>query len=329
MKSALIGAGRIARQHLTCLQGLPDVAIAAVCDLSPAAAESAAERHGVPAWFTDHHKMLADVRPDVVHITTPAPSHYQLALDCVQAGAHIVVEKPITETFDELETLLRQADERQRVVIEDFNYLFNHATREIAARIASGELGAVAHVEIAICISAPGPGGIAEFLPHVASLAQLFVGPHRTAHTLWSRSSRSPGPADELRAQIDAERGTAALVCSVNAQPDAFWLRVYGGRMLATANLWETRLTFNRVRPGVAALGSALDGLEEGRTIRRSARRTLLGKFLGKPGGYEGLFELLARTYHALASGTDLPVTPRQMCEVNRLVQALKPGLTR
>ena len=54
MKAALIGAGQIARQHLSCLKTLPGVELAAICDLSPATAEAAAERYGIRAWFTDH-----------------------------------------------------------------------------------------------------------------------------------------------------------------------------------------------------------------------------------------------------------------------------------
>ena len=50
MKAALIGAGQIARQHLTCLKTLPGVELTAICDLSPATAEAVAERYGVPAW---------------------------------------------------------------------------------------------------------------------------------------------------------------------------------------------------------------------------------------------------------------------------------------
>ena len=52
IKAALIGTGQIARQHLGCLRELPGVEVAGVCDLSPAMAESAAERFGVPAWYT-------------------------------------------------------------------------------------------------------------------------------------------------------------------------------------------------------------------------------------------------------------------------------------
>ncbi|MEQ1912942.1 MAG: Gfo/Idh/MocA family oxidoreductase, partial [Vicinamibacterales bacterium] len=89
MKAAIIGAGQIARQHLTCLEKLPGVEIAGICDLSPAAAEFATERHGAGAWFTDYREMFAQVKPDVVHITTPPSSHYRLAIDAVRAGAHV------------------------------------------------------------------------------------------------------------------------------------------------------------------------------------------------------------------------------------------------
>lgn len=342
MKAALIGAGQIARQHLTCLQQLPGVEIAGVCDLSPAAAECAAERHGARAWFTDYRTMFAEAKPDVVHITTPPSSHFRLASDALDAGAHVVVEKPATGTLAELETLLRHGAESKRAVIEDFNYLFNSAPREILRRIASGEFGAVVHVEVMICLNILGPGGfadpnaphpilkmpggaIADFLPHLASLAHLFVGAHRSASTVWRKRRESLAPYDEFRGLVDAERGTAALSFTSSAQPDAFWLRVYGEQMQATANLFETRLTFNALRGGPPPLMSLFNGLDEGKAIRQAARGTLLRKFKGGPGTYEGLFELLARTYRSLGDGTPLPVTPQQVLEVNQLVEALKP----
>ena len=155
----------------------------------------------------------------------------------------------------------------------------------------------------------PWPGGaIADFLPHLASLAHLFVGPHRTAQTVWTKRKPSILPFDEFRALVDAERGTAALGFSSNSQPDAFWLRVYGERMQATANLFETRLTFDGPRNVPKPLRPFFSGLEEGKTIRRAALATLLRKFKG-PGAYEGLWELLARTYRALGDGSALPVT--------------------
>ena len=342
MKAALIGAGQIARQHLACLRQLPGVTVSAVCDLSPSTAEYAAERSGVPASFTDYRTMLRDVRPDVVHVTTPPTSHFRVAMDALEAGAHVIVEKPATSTFAELEALAGRARECNRALVEDYNYLFNRAPREILRRIGSGEFGAVVHVEVLICLDILGPdgfadpnsphpclslsgGAIADFLPHLASLAHLFVGPHRRAEAVWTKRRPSILPFDEFRAVVEAERGTAALGFSASSQPDAFWLRVYGERMQAVANLFETRVTFDRVRPGPKPLRPLLNGLEEGRAIRRAALGTLLRKFRGGPGAYEGLFELVRRTYGALADGSPLPVTAQQVRQVNELVASLKP----
>jgi predicted dehydrogenase len=342
VKAALIGAGQIARQHLACLKTLPGVELAAICDLSPATAEAAAERYGVGAWFTDHKAMLEETRPEVIHITTPPTSHFRLAKDSLDAGAHVIVEKPATSTFEELEALARRAQQAGRHLIEDHNYVFNRAPQEILQRIKSGKFGAVTHVEILICLDILGPSGfadpnsphpaltlaggaIADFLPHLASLAHLFIGPHRTAKTIWTKRKSSPLPFDEFRAVVDGERGTASLGFSSSSQPDAFWLRVYGERMQATANLFETRLTFDGPRNVPKPLRPFFSGLEEGTSIRRAALATLLRKFKG-PGAYEGLWELLSRTYGALADGSALPVTANDLLEVNRMVEVLKPG---
>jgi len=341
VKTALIGAGAIAKQHLSCLKSLPGVELAAICDLSPAAAEATAERYGVSTWFTDHRVMLEKARPDVVHVTTPPTSHFALAMDSLDAGAHVIVEKPAASSFEQLDALVRRAQQTGRQFVEDYNYVFNHAPQEILRRIESGEFGAVTHVEVLICLNILGPdgfadpnsahpaltlagGAIADFLPHLASLAYLFVGAHRTAETVWSKRKPSVLPFDEFRALLNAERGTAALGFSSNSQPDAFWLRVYGERMQATANLFETRLTFDGPRDVPKPLRPLFSGLEEGKTIRRAAVATLLRKFKG-PGAYEGLWELLARTYGALEDGSALPVTANQVLEVNRMIEALKP----
>jgi predicted dehydrogenase len=341
VKAALIGAGQIAKQHLACLKTLPGVELAAVCDLSPAAAEAAAERYGVRSWFTDHRAMLEKARPDVVHVATPPTAHFRPAMDSLDAGAHVIVEKPAAPALEQLEALVGRAQQAGRHFVEDYNYIFNSAPQTILRRIESGEFGAVTHVEVLICLDIFGPegfadpnsshpaltlagGAIGDFLPHLASLAYVFVGPHRTAQSVWTKRKSSVLPFDEFRAVVDAERGTAALGFSANSQPDAFWLRVYGERMQATANLFETRLTFDGPRNAPKPLRPFFSGLDEGKTIRRAALTTLLRKFKGR-GAYEGLWGLLARTYGALADGSAPPVTARQVLGVNRLVEALKP----
>jgi len=344
MRAALIGAGQIARQHLACLRELPGVELAGVCDLSRAMAESAAERYGVKAWYTDHRAMLEAVRPDVVHVTTPPTSHYPLAMDALGAGAHVILEKPATVRFEQLGALVERASSQGRSLVEDYNYLYNAATRRILGLVESGEFGEVTHVEAFICLdilgegspfvdpNAPHPclsmagGAIADFLTHLACLAHAFVGPHRKVSSAWSKRSEGPLPSDEMRALVVAERGTALLGFSAHSQPDSFGLRVLGTKMQATADLFETRLSIRKVRGGPKPLRPLLNSLDEARAVRRSAYGTLRRKLDGGPGAYEGLWALLGETYRALNAGTEPPITSRQVVEVNRLVADLTAG---
>ncbi len=338
LRAAVIGAGHIARQHLACLRERPDVAIVGVCDLSRVVAEAAADRYQVPLWFTDAGTMLDAVRPDVVHITTPPGSHHRLAMMALEAGCHVIVEKPATTTFAELDELARRAAERGLLLVENYNYVYNQATQKVLAKIASGEFGAVTHVEVLICLDILGEGGvfvdangrhpalalpggaIADFVTHLASLAHAFVGPRRACRTVWAKRSASVLPVDEFRALVEAERGTAFVGFSAHSQPDAFWLRVYGEKMQAATNLFETRLTFDRVRGGAKPLRPFWNALEESRAVRFSAFSGLARKLSGGPGAYEGLWELLGRTYDSLTRKTAPPITIEDVLAVNRLV---------
>jgi predicted dehydrogenase len=342
MRAALIGAGQIAHQHLACLSSSPGITLAGVCDLSRALAESAAEQYGAGAWFTDHRAMLREARPDVVHITTPPGAHFRLAMDALAAGAHVIVEKPITPGRAELDALLGSAAERGRIVVEDYNYLFNEPVRRIAELARSGELGEIVDVEVRIhsdildpghpfsdpnvphpALALPG-GAIADYLPHLASMAHLFAGPHRSVRSRWwKRAADSPLPHDEFRALVVAERGTATLSFSAGSRPEMFWVRVNGTRMRATADLYDMTLVLNRVRGGPRPLARVRDRLAEARDIRRATRRAFLRKFSARPGVFDGLWTLVSRTYEAARFGGEPPVSTRQIAEVNDLIAAL------
>jgi predicted dehydrogenase len=341
MRAAVVGAGQISRQHLACLKQLPGIDIAAVCDLSPVAAEAAADRFKVGAWYCDHRAMLREIKPDVVHVTTPPSSHFRLAGDALDAAANVILEKPATLHYAQTIELLEKARGRGVVLIEDYNYLFNSQVQHILSLIQSGAFGSVVHVDVFLSLHILGPdspfadgnvrhpllemegGAIADFLPHLASLAHAFVGEHHRVESIWmKRSQEHPLPSDEFRALVQAERGTAMLGFSAHAQPDAFSLRVDGTRMRASANLFETRLTFERLRT-IKPLMPLLNGIEEARTTSGQAFSSMWRKLSGGPGAYHGLWELLRRTYAALDARTDPPITLEQIGAVNRLVRDL------
>jgi predicted dehydrogenase len=338
LRAALIGAGRIAGEHLACLREMPGVEIAAVCDRSKILAEVAASRFRAGAWYDDHRHMLSEVQPHVVHVTTPAKSHAAIAVDALNAGAHVIVEKPLATTRGAVDDLLIQAEAAGRLLVEDYNYLFNPSIRRLCEWRNSGELGEVVHVDVLLSLdiisggtfvdpNLPHPvlvepgGAVMDFLPHMASLAHAFVGPHRSVSSLWhKRDPSSVLPVDEFRALVDGQHGTASLVFSAHAQPDVFQVRVLAERMRAEAGLFTSKLTWERVRAMPRPLVTAVNSLVEGYEEAKSAFTGLWTKVSGGPGSYEGLWELLRRFYAAATSDGDSPVPRQTIADVNALV---------
>jgi predicted dehydrogenase len=343
IRSAIIGAGKVAQQHLACLESMPNVRVVGVCDLSRVLAESAADRFGVENWFIDHNEMLREARPDVVHVTTPPASHFRLARDCLNAGTHVFLEKPATVNFDEFNALRALAIEKDKRLIEDLNYLFNDPVLRLLGQVKTGELGQVVHVEVHLCLNVLDPdypavdpnvhnpvldlegGVIADFLPHLASLAYFFCGPVHSIATLWDkRTPSSPLPYDELRVILRGSRATAELVFSAHSQPDAFRLTVFGSRGRSTADIFENRLTTAAQRNVPKPLIPLVNALEEAKVIRRSAWHLLWRKLSGGPGAYDGLWLLIRRVYESVASEQPSPISLDDMFEVNRLVDEIK-----
>jgi predicted dehydrogenase len=341
MRAAVVGTGRVARQHLIALEREAGADIVAVCDLSRAAAEAAAERHHAERWFTDHRTMLAEARPEVVHVTSPPQSHVEVTLDALAAGAHVVVEKPAATTYADVRAVVDAAVKADRTLVEDYNYLFNPPVRRLLDMVQT-EGAEVTHVDVAIGVDVLSPGSmwadpnlpyhglalrggaVGDFLPHLASLAHAFVGAHRAVSTTWAK--RSPAgtlPHDEFRALIEGERATASLCFSAHTKPDVFSLRVWSTAFRAEARLFESRLTVERLRPVPRPLIPVVNGFAEGWEAGSAAVRGLWTKLSGGPGSYEGLEELLRRTYRSLATGERVPVTTDQMLEVHGMIEAI------
>lgn len=106
--TAVVGIGDISAVHLAAIAGNPRVRLVGVCDVDPERAAQASERLGVPG-FTDHQSLFDAVHPQVVHVTTPHHQHVPVALDAIEAGVHVLTEKPVGHTVAEAEELAERA----------------------------------------------------------------------------------------------------------------------------------------------------------------------------------------------------------------------------
>lgn len=154
IRVAIIGCGFIADQHAAQLRALPGCEIAAACDTEELMATQLADRFHIQHVFTDTEEMLLKIRPDVVHITTPAQTHFSLGRMCLEAGCHVYIEKPFTQTTAEAETLVQLARQKQLRVTVGHNLQFSPEAMRMRELVKSGFLGGpLIHMESIQCYS--------------------------------------------------------------------------------------------------------------------------------------------------------------------------------
>ncbi len=128
MRTAVIGVGYLGRFHAQKYSSLSNSRLVGIADPSPAAREAVAAELGVPA-HADYRALLGTV--DAVSIVTPTPLHYELAREFLEAGAHVLVEKPMTATVAEGESLIEAARRANRILQVGHLERFNAAVQAV------------------------------------------------------------------------------------------------------------------------------------------------------------------------------------------------------
>jgi len=128
MRTAVIGVGYLGRFHAQKYASLADSTLVGVADPCARARDSVAAELGVPA-HADYRELLGAV--DAVSIVTPTPSHYETAKAFLEAGAHVLVEKPMTATVSEAESLVSLARRAARVLQVGHLERFNAAVQAV------------------------------------------------------------------------------------------------------------------------------------------------------------------------------------------------------
>lgn len=147
MKIALVGCGLIARTHASILKKRVVGAQLIFCDRNEDKARGfASQFSNLSHAYTDLELLLDREAPEAVHILTQPVSHVQIAKASLEAGAHVYVEKPLTNSLGELESLLKIADSKQRILYPGYSTLGYPVVQRAKALIQSGRLGSLISV---------------------------------------------------------------------------------------------------------------------------------------------------------------------------------------
>lgn len=142
-RAAVIGCGDISALHLAAISGMKDAVLVAVGDADPQRLASASHAHGVPG-FSDHVRLLEEIRPDVVHVCTPHHTHAGIAIDALDRGVSVILEKPVAHTRDEANRLLEAASRSTAKIAVCFQNRYNAPAQAAHDLLSSGTVGKIA-----------------------------------------------------------------------------------------------------------------------------------------------------------------------------------------
>ena len=148
MQWGIIGTGGIARKFAQTLSqmGKEGETLVAVASRQEASAQAFAREHGAARAYGSYEAMMQDPQVEVVYIATPNALHFDNVRMCLQAGKHVLCEKPFTLNAAQARALYALAAEQKRFVMEAFWIRFLPVLLEMRAVIARGEIGTPVHV---------------------------------------------------------------------------------------------------------------------------------------------------------------------------------------
>jgi len=337
---ALIGCGQIADAHLHAIGRLSGARVAAVCDRQIDVARQAAARFGVPAVYHDAARLLADVRPDVVHITTPPHSHRSLVLQALAAGANVYVEKPFTVDLEEAEEIVAVAEARGLRVCLGHDQLFDPVWVDARTRIARGEIGEIVHVEAVQGYDLNGPfgrllkddpdhwvhslpGGLFQNVTSHA-LARILDFVKDDAFEVQARwTSNGCSFPTEMRALLFGPTGTGLLNFTSAARPSQKIARVFGTKQALEIDLDARTVTAYRS----PSLPGALAKVQlSWRRFSEAAGNVALNLRRLRHSDlhfFEGMRTLVDGFYDSIRTGATMPITHAEALRLTRTMDAI------
>jgi predicted dehydrogenase len=229
LRIAVLGAGLVGRRHIETIvsagKALPRSA--ELVGVADPAADPAQFDLGDAAWFSDSEEMLDAVRPEAVIIATPNKLHAPLGLACCRRGIHFLVEKPVTATLEEAETLVRAVAESGVKTLVGHHRRYLAAVQEARRLIGEGALGDLVAVSVVWATrktddyfntawrKEPGGGPLLINAIHEIDMLRYLCGEVRSVGGLASNARRGFAVEDTAAAMFQFDSGClGTLICT-------------------------------------------------------------------------------------------------------------------
>lgn len=337
IRVGIIGAGYVSAHHLRALQSIPSVHIVGVADLDRMRAEEVRRKFNLPSAFGSVEELLA-AGVDAVHVLTPPAFHAPVTIQCLQAGAHVLVEKPMAETPEECERMMVAAQANNRMLCLVHSGRLDPVILRGVDVVQSGAIGDVISIDFHRTSDYPAwPGGgklppqyrkgsypFQDLGIHGLAIAEAFLGPVQSAEIGFTTTGRDNNLVfDEWEAKVECEKGPARLYLSWNVRPIRSQVIVHGTLGIIHIDCFLQTCYVTKLLPGpkfaspvICAVKNAAVSLVE---VPLNVLKFITKKLPGAPGIHRNVQEF----YAALEKGLPAPVQPE---EGLRLLKAMSPA---
>ncbi len=146
MKYALIGCGRISPNHIEAAKN-NQLEFVAMCDILPEIMQEKSDKFGLEnvRKYTDYKELLANEKPELVAIATESGKHAAIALDCIDAGCNVIVEKPIALSMADAQAIIDAGKRKGVLVCANHQNRFNKSVQYIRKALEAGRFGKLSH----------------------------------------------------------------------------------------------------------------------------------------------------------------------------------------
>ncbi len=270
----IIGMGPIGNRHARCYRKCDIAELVGVCDRDVDRARAAGELYGVP-YFTSAKEMLASVAPDIVSVTTGgyeySSDHYEPTIQALEAGCHVLGEKPISNDLRHAAEMVETAKRLNRCYGIDLNHRFTPAARQAKKWQEDGRIGELLFCNMSLWIG--------KFMkldseyyhlkalnPHSVNIMQYFMGPvdkvtcfatKASGRDIWSSASINMkfdcGAVGHLTSSYDIKRGHPMERCEVAGVDGRFVFEdMWREATLYPADSWVKEVYTNPIFDGFA-----------------------------------------------------------------------------
>ncbi len=340
LKVGIIGCGYIASKwHIPGFQRLKQTEVAAVCDISPALAESTAKKFNIPKTYSNFAEMLQKENLDVVDICTPPGTHAPLTIQAIEADCHVLLEKPMALKLSDCDEMVNASKKQNKKLCIIHNELFRPPLMKAKKLVQDGAIGKVIGMQWTRFTNREEyiakenhwihklPGGpLGETGPHGVYTSLAFLNSVNNVDITAKNNMKYPwAKFDYFDITLDGEEAVSSLIICHASNNYVAEVSIFGSEGMLKLDLQAmvlTRYKLEKAKPAALAMSTLGPAGQMARSVFSNSVKMSISKnsALMNATGHGTEIEEFVRS---VVNNTKSPVTAEEGREVIRVMEAL------